>query len=541
MLKLFKHTYEKKIEIQPIDGIYNVEETTKYSIVYIGNEVKPDVVFLEDIPIKEDYIRYNREGFELLPHIYFADFFGLATLGNDNFKLTLNIKIDKLKLGDIEGIFNFLWKREDRVFDVFFSKSKTTIDNSKKGNYIPKTSKILSIIEYFYTSFKSLYFDFYVNSNYTLKNTLTEVDFSSKNADYSTINYILDNLDEVSVDHLYQNDPNSFRIMSSYGLINKVKTNVSVRSLDTLENSYILGGFKKILLDISKIKKEVNNNYPNRIEGNQYIDFKDLKILPFIKFQNDIEVYEKKIRKLYFKYKSLFKSKALVQKPKFTPVFKQRPHYSKAFKIITNLWGQKYEIGSQFQFINIRKLSELFELYSFHILIEIIQDYFSNRNHQVKLISDRKDKIFNNFSIESDETVLKISYDKTYNGFGRDGDIVRINGAGHMYYQPDFLIELNSNNQKVYLIFDAKYSKLENVKKFYLNDCIKKYIFNTGIKGDPYRKVDVLGLIYPGSIEYKHVDNVGHYPKIGCFGISTTADDTFKSKLHSFLDAYHIS
>ena len=160
MLKIFQVNKEKKTEIFPSNNIYTVFELGKYELLYTSDNIISNTIFIEDIPIDSSKVFQNNNQIVLSEFRYFENYFGYASLNINNEIFLFNIKIEKLKLSEIEDIFIYLWKKEDKLLNIFFSKSTYELDFKRKGFELGQTSKLISFIETFVLTFEKLYFSF---------------------------------------------------------------------------------------------------------------------------------------------------------------------------------------------------------------------------------------------------------------------------------------------------------------------------------------------------------------------------------------------
>ena len=61
-----------------------------------------------------------------------------------------------------------------------------------------------------------------------------------------------------------------------------------------------------------------------------------------------------------------------MERPILTPVFINRRHYTNAFKIIQKLWNTNFDFQGDMLLFNIQKMSYLYEMYNFYLLLDII-------------------------------------------------------------------------------------------------------------------------------------------------------------------------
>lgn len=514
MFKIFRHIGKIKFELIAINGVFEVVETNNYSFSYKGNIIETNVI-IEDLLIDPNKIKRTNNGIDGEIHRYFQDFFGFGALNINKEEFIFNIKVEKLKLSEIESIFEYLWNKEDNLLNIFFSKSTKDINFSNNGIELTKTSKFISYVEYFIEKFELL-LPYFSNRPHYISRTKNEIqDFSNAKVTYDSVSWILSNLDEIDIDYEYRNHPNNFKILDKYGILNKIETNVNVKSFNNYENNIIIGSFENIIIKLKKLKNEVTSNVDITENNDELADFKELKKIPFRRLFNKSSNLERRTSKLIKKYKNIFgEITPIKSKPKVTPVFKNIIHYNKSFTLIKNLYNYKFNLNGEFRLLNIKKLSQLYEVYNLYQLDEAITSQLRLEHFNVEKTSDREDDILNIISYTSKYFEVNLFYEIKYKNVIEKTYLKRIDNKAS-YYNPDYVIEIINNiGERFYYILDSKYSKKEIIEQHYLSKCILKYINKTAIHNEKYRKIDALVLLYPGNESNKIIDDEFHKPII---------------------------
>lgn len=521
MLKIFQVSKDKKTEIFPSNNIYTVYELGRYEILYTSNNIISNNIFIEDIPVDSSKISQNNNQIILSEFRYFENYFGYASLNINNEIFLFNIKIEKLKLSEIEDIFIYLWKKEDKLFNIFFSKSTYELDFKRKGFELGQTSKLISFIETFVLTFEKLYFSFENLPHTVLRKFHRKAKYDSHKVTADTVDWMLSNLDEIYFDDTFKGHYNSIKINNKYGIIDNIKTSENVNSFNNYENQIILGAFITILKKLNQLKSEISssiNIQPNKDE--LYADFKDLKRIPFIKLFEDSSSLERRVLKLLNKYRKLFKDvKPKTEKPILTTVFAQKLHYKKAFSLIKNLNDYKFDLFGEFKLLNISKLSKLYEVYNLYVILESIRQKLRLDLFNISASSDRNDEIIEKISFESNEYSIKLLYEQKFYDISKteqETELRRIDTRKGSYYSPDYIIEIfdKTNQKKKYHILDSKYSKYQTVKSIHLSDLMEKYIINTGINNNSNMKINSLNLIFPNEYGQKIIESKYFEPTI---------------------------
>ncbi|KMQ70117.1 hypothetical protein [Chryseobacterium koreense] len=539
MLKIFQIIKDKKVEIFPSNNIYTVFELGKYELFYTSENITSNTVFIEDIPVDSNKLSQSGNQIQLLEFRYFENYFGYASLNLNNEIFLFNIKIEKLKLSEIEDIFMYLWKKEDKLFNIFFSKSTYELDFKRKGFELGQTSKLISFIETFVSTFEQLYFSFENLPHTVLRKHHQKTKYDSHKVTADTVDWMLSNLDEIYFDNSFKGHYNSIKINNKYGLIENIKTSENLNSFNNYENQIILGAFMLLLKKLKELKFQISasiNIQPNKDE--LYADFKDLKRIPFIKLFEDSTSLERKVIKIFNRYQKLFKDvQPKIEKPVLTTVFAQKLHYKKAFSLIKNLNDYKFDLFGEFKLLNISKLSKLYEVYNLYVILESIKQKLRLDFFNISAFSDRNDEIIEKITFDNTNYSIRLLYEQKFYDFSKtkqETELRRIDIKKGNYYNPDYIIEIfdKIKQKKKYYILDAKYSKLHTVRSNHLPDVIEKYIINTGINESPNTKVNSLNLIFPNEFGQKIIESDYFEPTIEL----TASKPNFENELKLFIN-----
>jgi len=521
MLRVFQIYKGEKIEIFPMNSVYTVLEMGSYEIVYTSDKIKSTTVFLEDMPISSSTVATDAKELRLSSFRYFENYFGYASLRLNSEIFLFNIKIQKLKLSEIEDIFIYLWKKEDKLFNVFFSKSTYELDFKKNGFELGQTSKLISFIEKYIATFETLYFSFKNLPHTVLRKVQRKEEYDSHKATTDTVDWILGNLDEIHFDDSFKGYYKSIKINNKYGVIDKIQTSENINSYNNYENQIVLGSFITILKKLNRLKSKISASIDIHSDSDeQYADFKDLKRIPFIRLFEDSTKLEKNLNRLFYKYQNLFKgAKPKLERPILTTVFSQKPHYKKAFILISNLNEYKFDLMGEFKLLNISKLSKLYEVYNLYLILESIKQKIRLDLFSIYASSERGDEIIEKILFDNSRYSICLFYEHKFFDVSKTSQEIglrRIDTRKGRHYSPDYIIEITnkSDGQKKYYILDAKYSKLRDVKNKHLPDLIKKYIINTGIIGISNMKISSLVLVFPNDLGEKVIENDYFEPTI---------------------------
>lgn len=518
MLRVFYIKSNEETEVFPVNKIYNVFEVGEYKIEYFTENIESEIVFIEDIAVEKSKIIFKNNSITLTKFRYFEDYFGYSSLTINNAIFLFNIKIEKLKLSEIENIFTYLWEKEDKVFNIFFSKSTYDLDSKKDGLALNQTSKILSFIDVFINSFDKLFYSFQSLPHTILRQQKKITKYHAEKITPETVSWLFSNLDEIVFDNLLKGFPDAIEINNKIGIVDNIEISNYFNSLDNYENQIILGSFRLILDKLKKLKTQISSNVDIKSESKDlyYADFKDLKKIPFLKLFNDSNSLEQKVKKLEKKYCSLFTNVSPnIETPKLTSVFAQKLHYKRAYELIKKIRNQNFDLSGEFKLLNISKLSKLYEVYNLYVIIEAIKNTLNLEYFKIDSDSNRDDEIIETLCFYNNFYRISLFYEhKYYDTPNKLTDLIRIDKG---YYNPDFILEIENkiSLEKKYYIFDSKYSKFQTVKYNYLFDTVKKYILNTGLKNEVNKKVNSLHLLIPSDSGENLIESSFFEPTIG--------------------------
>jgi hypothetical protein len=518
MLKVYSIRENIKKEVNPVEGIYSVVEGFDYVIEYYSDNIDNNSIFIEDIPLRKiDYETTTKRKIKTIQKKFFIDYFGYACVKINNEEFIFNIKVEKFKLNEIEDIFTFLWNKEENLFHNFFSKSTKTIKFDKSGIEINNTSKYILFANYFINTFEALAQTFKLQPHTKLKSIKKEEDFANSKITQYSIDWLFKNLDTLNFNEIPIKLNACIELNRRPAVIHKIGTEEKINSFNTYENTIIIGSIKYLKVEILKIKKGIASLINvEALQIKEFAEFSDLKKIPFLQMYQESISIEKRCNRLIKKYQRIFKNTpSRMERPQLTPAFSSKIHYKKAYKIIKNLFNYRFVLDGEFRLLNITKLSQLYEVYNFHILNDSIKEILDKNSFNNLSNSTRQDGLTNMCLFQNHIYTVKLHYENSISNANKNS-LVRIDKRNGSYYKPDYILELSNNETgtMLYWILDSKYSKQTIVKNRYLNDCIFKYILNVGFIDDPYKKIEGLVLLYPSGNNSQILESNFHKPTI---------------------------
>jgi len=540
MFKLYHIINAESREVAPKDGIYTVYELGTYQFEYDLEEderLQMVQVFMEDTIVNPTYYKFIRNKLISEKRRYFEDYFGFTVLSFLAREYRFNILVEKLKVTEIENIMLYLWEHQNSVFHNFMGRSSIQSKSSSIGQKYGLTSKFINTIENFYSEFKELYKNFRNLPHTLLRTQTSKISYEPHLISYKSIEWVMGNLDALSFDQRFKGHPDSIQLNNNYAIIDKIEVDENVISFNTYENEIILGAFIFIKHKITHLKRLIKSNVNVATYSDaRYSDFRDIKKLPFIRLLDKVNSIERLINNLNKAFLQLFQDvKPRIESPKLTPTFANKRHYQKAYQIIRDLKNLKVNIDNEMELLNIKKLSQLYELYNLHIIINETKRLMPELVFQTTYSTSRSDNVIDKIEYLSSSLDLIIYYEPMIRSKPEMTNLIKICDDGG-FYKPDYVFVFRKDDLETYVILDSKYSTYNTVKSRHLNSCVDRYIMDIGVHNQPYQKCDYLCILYPGDIEDSFELENDYFPKTKIFSSKPNRDNTFRSFLSEIIN-----
>lgn len=497
MFKLYHINKGEKTEILPENGIYIVYELYEYNFTYTGN-ILDKTIFIEDEILDGELVKEQLGNIALIEgKRIFEDHFGYVTLVINGQSFNCEVRIQKLKVPELEEILLYLWNQEPLIFDNFFSKSSIKAKLDSLNTNLNFSSKFINIFEDFYSFFKSKYFVFKSLPHYVIRSKDIIQNYSDAEISSNSIDWLLTNFDQLNFDHNYKNIDNSIKIGNNYCMVEKILTSKKTNDFNVYENQIILGSFDFVQDLIKRLKNIIQSRLVDTPTYNtDYYSINELKIIPFIKLKNDVEKIGSKIKYLKTKYEEIFpNTKSKSNLPRLTSVFSNKKHYSEAYNKIKLIRDLRFNLEGEMRLLNIKKVSTLYERFNLYVLINSL---LIRRPLSFKKSAICESEIFHKYCFSFNNAEITLFYD-FYIGNGKNETGLQRISLGH--YKPDYVIKIETKGNIFFYILDSKYSSYSTVKNNHSNKCIKSYILDIGVSEQYSQKADELILIYPGDKE----------------------------------------
>lgn len=358
----------------------------------------------------------------------------------------------------------------------------------------------------------------YFKTNYRFKTVPYErIDYFEKlqYVSSNTLQYIAQHPEELQPVHY----STGIKVGRNFYQPNKTLITDSVKSVDIYENQVVIGFLMHLNTEIKRIEQElisITSNVPQQVfETDDYITssyfiyantIASLKIL-----LTDIEKVRQKYEYLYFSYSAILplKTTPIASLPRFTHLFKSIKQYHQIYQCAISWFSMgAFSLNAENFMLSFIKMSVLYEVY---VLAKMITFFRSvgfelvdtNRLlYPVSAISRFRNAHCNNvYVLKKGISKVTLYYQpiiystdmSSFSGVGLyrntaisfpeadEGSIIwRRTQANNPMYTPDFLLKYESEDSEGarYLIADAKFSTVKNVKTHHVAKLAYKYLFS---------------------------------------------------------------
>lgn len=505
--------YEEK----PVFSINNLDNL-------INNRVYSDLTYTFEIltQINIDSITVYINGYEI-PSSYnngiisfnkgriFSDYFGFVQISidiNTSSKEEISLHSDFLNVmvknktvtKSINLMSEYIYNNQDKLL---LDNNMHSLNTSSLRNKSPKSLEVyVKIVSNIVNTYQLLYRTFMINSQYILKADYKIDKFEKLSyVDSNNINYIVQHPEQFK-----EIGPGrGIHIKRKSYLPDKTLVSDNVISYDIYENKIVLGFIHNIINSIKILSDEISSklsiidNLKKEVDGYEisagYIysvtrkKFQDFKIKTY-KLKNDLNY-------IYHCYKRILPIKELKfnSLPKPTHIFMNIKHYNSIYRCIEQWYNFGiYELQKENFLLPLLANSQLYEYY----LLLKMYNYFCDIGFTMTLkerfkYNQKNDKYketayCNTFIFCNNKITVTLYYQPVINkdnsekngiGLFRNNCIPYLELASNKYYYlPDFLVKIESGKKKLYVVLDAKFSTIDNVKKYYFSDLVFKYIYS---------------------------------------------------------------
>lgn len=474
------------------------------------------------------------------------------------FSSYLRVASSKQTISKINGMLEEVEKNYPKILNFCFSKCYKESGLEKNSNRsVRNTIQILDEIISIYNDNFGM-FNNYSNSKIIRKDAIVDA-HAMRNINQSSLNWLVSNPENL-IDTTRERK--GIKIGKKYYLPEKVYISVNTRYSGTYENQVILGFLKKIkvYLDeaILKFEREANkaNDIPNEIimKIPNTHDLTGRCVQAHYKIiVDELKRRREMICELYYRYQRILGCDELIVDsiPKLTNVFKQVKQYRLCYECILKWFEEgEYTFDSINYMFNLKTLSKIFE----YLCLVRLQDAFIQKGYQLTsfdkinyLERGEVDSINNKYVFNNGKYRIVLYYepylccDKCY-------DEIELYSTGYNfskgkwspYWNPDYLLMIESEKREYYYVLDAKFSNYKNVKKYHLKEVVLKYGMQLASVNKYFSDILGIGILYledRNNINYfkRNINNISSLPLIFSIDIGAKEESILENAVEELI------
>lgn len=424
--------------------------------------------------------------------------------------ITENIRVKFFKDSfnkSVENMINYIYDNcENYLYEEHkYSKSMFGIKASTEMTIDSR----LSILDKIYNVYNECYFYFRHISQTTLINTESVGNFENLHYISSNImTYIMTHPEELHA----VNYNTGIYFSGQYFQPEKTLITTVAFSQDIYENQVIVGFIRTIIQELNAMSIEINERLyilsseeadDNYFDSTYYIYTRSQKAIR--EYNVVVENLSSKFQKLYYEYSRVIKVTdfKVLSVPKFTSIFKSIKPYRLIFEQIKK-W---FECGNYnfaktdllLSFISLSKIYEYYCLVKLNVNIDAIaKERGLDHNFERKKYDGLDKKYYRNtfykntFMYFNDDSRITLFFQPVVYGNINENKRNNImlyrntsinfdpNKRDGFFYTPDYILKVENGGQAKYFILDAKFSKIDDVKKKEIPSLIFRYFFSIG-------------------------------------------------------------
>ena len=507
MIDIRVHLGGEEVLITPVINVSDMD-TVDFEIIGPNSEYfssKKVKIFLEDYEVPCISLK-NGLVFKSETNHLFRESFGYSNVRifiDDEIlsELLFNVSTDERKFKNIKSMMSYLLENNERILDLCFSRTKYKSKND--GKFEASFDTIISLAENIVSVFEK-------RSSYLHKDLRNRLELVKENANEKNF-YNINPYDVINnLDQLYQGySPNSLTLFGKIYSLDNIQRENYIDSYNLEENRILLGGLvsiKESLLIISDAidKKTYRPTYDKEYET----------IKPFYKLNNfnidDLYTQlttsgmQKRIDSvlnhtdelLYFLQRRLKINFEGFIPPKLTPFARKSSFYLTVYSYLEDWYSLgNPNIGIDHDLAKIRSTSKIYELFTMYKLIDVLH------NDGWKITSSVEHSFFKRFipsqiNFRKEDSLLNLYYEKKILGFNENtqhNDLVALNKnnpkSQYNYYNPDFVLVKQEQDDISYYIFDSKYSSSNTLRKYKVLDSLYEKYFSNMATYDQFNNI----------------------------------------------------
>jgi hypothetical protein len=470
------------------------------------------------------------------------------------FEVCFEVLAKKLTVEKIEKMLSFLYKNNQEILNICFSRTMKEKSISEFGEADPEI--IVKQAEVFVHKFMEFRQDLFFNLKKRLIPQKIPIWMSKDTNNFFEIDDFFENIDRINPTI----EEGDVLFNGRYFSIDRIYKTELIESTNTYENSIILGGAQSILDKIKKILVFIKSNFSSDMPSydKEYESIGDcIARVTYSALEKRCLLITEHLEEIvrYLKHDLNISYQGEIF-PRVTP-------YVRGVKVYRMLFDQLavwYKLGvpsfsSLVLLSKIRSISKIYELFCLYKILEVFYHMgwtvvSASKNEELGA-GIPKSVIFN-----KDNMSVEIRYEYKINPFDISStshlDLVDLDHHKHWsypFYNPDFVLICRNGLDVRYFIFDAKYSNKYRVEDSHLPDIYKKYYQGVGvvdlnrniISSEKILAVCVLYPDYQKTIPIHKINNLKSHdlvrlPISNAISLRDDNDNTFMSLMTKLLN-----
>lgn len=503
--------YMKK-ELELIEVCVNGKKVGTVDLNNGNDFIVGDVVYSKSILAKQPFLlHYDLVilSFRLLfydgsSREYFSDFLLCVSKNQDD---TLNIQkmLQELIAFDDPQI-------EEWLFCDNKSDTSISLREGKWNKHAYKSlSSYIQLLERVISCYKSNYSYFKMQGKHTLKRSQVMVSYGNvKLISRNSFQWIMQNADQLS-EVPYSG---GIQYQGKTYLPYYMQTEINKKSWDVYENRVIVGFLYTVLLNAKRIYVEFDKDVLDEeriisiMQGgflNEYrapiITIKSLQVSFCRTLLDKLNKSIKILQSLYNRYILIFDivPSVLDSFPRKTSTFCEVKPYVQVYEVIVQWFRYgEYTLEKEKLILQVKTLDKVFEYYCLLQLLKVLSDNGYHKADVRKptykykyqladaLYQSEKD-VANTYLLCNNDIMVTLYYQPVISSIGFENNLTLYRTTKPPrgipdYYTPDFVMKFSSAEHKEeYIIFDSKFSSRINIKRYHMDEVIKKYSTELGV------------------------------------------------------------
>lgn len=507
MIDVRVHLSGEEVLVTPVINVSDMD-TVEFEVIGPNSEYfssKKVKIFLEDYEVPcialENGLIFKSETNHL-----FRESFGYSNVRifiDDEIlsELLFNVSTDEKKFKNIKSMMSYLLENNERILDLCFSRTKYKSKND--GDFEASFDTIISLAENIVNVFEK-------RSSYLHKELRNRLELIKENANEKNF-YNINPYDVINnLDQLYQGySPNSLTLFGKIYSLDNIQRENYIDSYNLEENKILLGGLVSIKENLLIISDAIDKKIYRPTYDKEYETIK-----PFYKLNNfnidDLYAQlttsgmQKRIDSvlnhtdglLYFLQRKLKINFEGFIPPKLTPFARKSSFYLTVYSYLEDWYSLgNPNIGIDHDLAKIRSTSKIYELFTMYKLIDVLH------NDGWKITSSVEHSFFKRFipsqiNFRKEDSLLNLYYEKKILGFNENtqhNDLVALNKnnpkSKYNYYNPDFVLVKQEQDDVSYYIFDSKYSSSNTLRNYKVLDSLYEKYFSNMATYDQFNNI----------------------------------------------------